>query len=89
MQGGIHHARPCLMDKLVCRSAALPPHDPRLGGPGFTFPANAPSLSDKADANDGQALPFNIVRQVYPGWTDEGDGSVSMERAGRSAPSGP
>lgn len=36
MQGGPHHARPRLMDKLVCRSTTLSVHDHCLADPGLS-----------------------------------------------------
>lgn len=47
MQGGLHHARLRLMDKLVRCSAALSFYDHCLAGPGFSCQARTPSVSNK------------------------------------------
>lgn len=47
MQGGLHHARLRLVDKLVRCSAALSFYDHCLAGPGFSCQARTPSVSDK------------------------------------------
>jgi len=59
------------MDKLVRRSAALPPDHCRLAGPGFSLPANTPSLSDHI------AIWRQAFVSTYRGWrATEDDASI-------------